>query len=157
MKRIAPRSGSARRCVSECAGAASCERTGHDQEGPMPNFTLTTLYNFDGSQTSVSGKNPRAGLIMDAAGNLFGTTSSGGANGDGTVFEIARNGSGYASAPTVLVSFNSGANGVDSLTLDAAGNLIGTTSAPVQTAWARRLKSPRPQPVMPVPRPPCTT
>src|SRR5260370_30536300 len=94
---------------------------------------------------------------MDAAGNLFGTTSSGGANGDGTVFEIARNGSGYASAPTVLVSFNSGANGVDSLTLDAAGNLIGTTSAAVQTAWARRLKSPRPEPVMPVRRPPWST
>jgi uncharacterized repeat protein (TIGR03803 family) len=94
----------------------------------MPTFNLTTLYNFDGSQTSVSGKNPRAGLIMDAAGNLFGTTSSGGANGDGTVFEIARNGSGYASTPTVLANFNSGANSRDTLTLDAAGNLIGTTA-----------------------------
>ena len=35
---------------------------------------------------------------------------SGGANGDGTVFEIAKTGSGYASTPTTLVSFN-GANG----------------------------------------------
>ena len=51
-----------------------------------------------------------AGLIADAAGDLFGTTTCGGANGDGTVFEIAKTGSGYASTPTTLVSFN-GANG----------------------------------------------
>jgi uncharacterized repeat protein (TIGR03803 family) len=67
---------------------------------------------------------------MDAAGNLFGTTSAGGAFGDGTVFEIAWNGSSYASAPAVLATFNnaSGFHSVSSLTLDAAGNLIGTAA-----------------------------
>src|ERR1700730_5412460 len=63
----------------------------HDQEGQMAiAYKLTTLDNLDGSQTSVSGNNPQGGLIMDAAGNLFGTTSAGGAFGDGTVFEIDR-------------------------------------------------------------------
>ena len=55
-----------------------------------------------------------AGLIIDAAGDLFGTTYSGGANGDGTVFEIAKTAGGYASTPTTLVSFN-GADGADPL------------------------------------------
>jgi autotransporter passenger strand-loop-strand repeat protein/uncharacterized repeat protein (TIGR03803 family) len=103
----------------------------HDWEGQMAiAYNLTTLDNFDGSQTSVSGNNPQDGLIMDAAGNLFGTTSAGGVFGDGTVFEIAWNGSSYASTPTVLASFNnaSGFHSVSSLTLDAAGNLIGTAA-----------------------------
>ena len=68
--------------------------------------TLTTLVSFNGTD----GDNPHAGLIADAAGDLFGTTRGGGANGDGTVFEIAKTGSGYASTPTTLVSFN-GTNG----------------------------------------------
>ncbi len=57
------------------------------------------------------GRNPAAGLIADAAGDLFGTTYGGGAYGHGAVFEIAKTGNGYASTPTVLVSFN-GANGM---------------------------------------------
>ena len=47
--------------------------------------TLTTLYSFTGSD----GARPYAGLIADASGNLYGTTSSGGANGYGTVFKLA--------------------------------------------------------------------
>jgi len=69
--------------------------------------TPTTLVSFNGT----NGWQPHAGLMADAAGDLFGTTTSGGANGDGTVFEIAKTSGGYASTPTTLVSFN-GANGV---------------------------------------------
>jgi uncharacterized repeat protein (TIGR03803 family) len=43
-------------------------------------------------------------LIADHNGDLFGTTTGGGANGFGTVFEIAKTASGYASTPTTLVS-----------------------------------------------------
>ena len=64
--------------------------------------TPTTLVSFNGT----NGANPFAGLIADAAGNLFGTTQSGGTNGDGTVFEIANVDGSYASTPTMLVSFN---------------------------------------------------
>jgi uncharacterized repeat protein (TIGR03803 family) len=83
---------------------------------------LTTFYGPNGSS-------PMGGLISDAIGDLFGTTEEGGANGDGTVFEIKRTLTGYASAPTTLVSFD-GANGGSpqgSLIADANGDLFGTT------------------------------
>ena len=88
-------------------------------------YTPVTLLSFNGANWAL----PFAGLIADAAGNLFGTTASGGANGDGTVFEIAKAGAGFASTPTTLFSFD-GANGagpVSGLIADAAGDLFGTT------------------------------
>jgi uncharacterized repeat protein (TIGR03803 family) len=87
----------------------------------------TTLVSFTGAD----GEGPDGSLIADAAGDLFGTTSSGGSNGDGTVFEIVETKSGYASAPTTLVSFT-GADGLSpgtDLIADADGNLFGTTDA----------------------------
>ena len=56
--------------------------------------------------TAPTVSDPYAGLIMDSSGNLYGTTESGGADGDGTVFELAK-GSGTI---TTLASFN-GTNG----------------------------------------------
>ena len=84
-----------------------------------------TLASFNGT----NGAYPYAGLIADAAGNLFGTTDGGGTNNEGTVFEIARISGGYASGPTTLVSFNAmdGAGPYDALIADAAGDLFGTT------------------------------
>jgi uncharacterized repeat protein (TIGR03803 family) len=90
--------------------------------------TPTTLVNFN----AANGAQPFSGLIADANGNLFGTTSSGGANNNGTVFEIVRTGlNSYATTPTVLVNFN-GANGstpLGALLIDANGNLFGTTQS----------------------------
>ena len=88
--------------------------------------TPTILVSFNGSD----GADPTGGLIMDANGDLFGTTDGGGTNGDGTVFEIAKSSSGYASTPTTLVSFNGsdGAAPIENLIADANGNLFGTTS-----------------------------
>ena len=62
---------------------------------------LMPLVSFNGSD----GASPVAGLISDAEGNLFGTTSQGGPHDGGTVFEIAKTVNGYASTPTTLVSF----------------------------------------------------
>jgi uncharacterized repeat protein (TIGR03803 family) len=87
--------------------------------------TAIVLASFDGT----AGRYPYGGLIADANGNLFGTTNEGGANGYGTVFEIAKTAKGYASTPNTLVSFN-GTNGAypyASLIADADGNLFGTT------------------------------
>ena len=87
--------------------------------------TPTTLVSFNGTD----GSGPVGGLIADAAGDLFGTTSKGGLN-YGTVFEIAKTATGYASTPTTLASFN--VNNGDapevSLVADTAGDLFGTTS-----------------------------
>ncbi len=82
---------------------------------------FTTLASF----YSVGGINPHGGLTFDAAGDLFGTTYSGGSYGDGTVFEIAAG----TSAVATLANFN-GTNGVGpigELTVDASGNLFGAT------------------------------
>ncbi|HEX4078729.1 MAG TPA: choice-of-anchor tandem repeat GloVer-containing protein [Rhizomicrobium sp.] len=66
----------------------------------------TVLYSFCSEQSCTDGARPEAGVVMDKAGNLYGTTNAGGnANtycraGCGTVFELAANG-----GETVLHSF----------------------------------------------------
>jgi uncharacterized repeat protein (TIGR03803 family) len=82
----------------------------------------TVLYSFTGG---TDGSQPAAGLVSDAAGNLYGTTYNGGTFGAGTVFELATSG-----AETVLHSFTGqtgGANPAATLARDGAGNLYGTT------------------------------
>ena len=88
--------------------------------------TLTTLVSFNGT----NGKTPEGTLIADAAGDLFGTTAEGGANGGGTVFEIVKTGPSYASTPTTLVNFNGGEGSTPDagLVADASGNFFGTAS-----------------------------
>ena len=90
---------------------------------PVPIVSFCTLNNC------ADGANPQAGLIADDHGNLFGTTTGGGANDAGTVFEIVKTTHGYASTTNILVSFNisNGAHPFAGLILDAKGNLFGTT------------------------------
>ena len=94
----------------------------------------TTLVTF----SSPNGEGPAAGLIADANGDLFGTTTYGGLFGDGTVFEITKTAVGYASAPTTLVSFNQtdGQYPEAALIADANGDLFGTTSMAALTLTA---------------------
>ncbi len=85
------------------------------------------LHNF-GNGTDAA--NAQASLIFDAAGNLYSTTSYGGTNGDGTVFELTpKAGGGWLEK--VLHSFGSGTDGINpvdgNVIFDAAGNLYGTT------------------------------
>lgn len=75
------------------------------------------------------GAQPIGGLILDAADNLYGTTSLGGVYGNGTVYEEKR--SGHRWTESTIYSFtggNDGANPPATVTLDAHGNLFGTTS-----------------------------
>jgi uncharacterized repeat protein (TIGR03803 family) len=90
-------------------------------------YTETVLHNFASGPND--GANPTAGLVLDAQGNLFGTTSSGGGASAGTVFELSPDGSG-GYAEKVLYSFTDGTDGglpSAGLILDAHGNLFGTT------------------------------
>jgi len=57
-----------------------------------PAGTLTTLYNFCAEATCPDGWEPIAGVIQATDGNFYGTTSGGGANGHGTIFEITPEG-----------------------------------------------------------------
>jgi uncharacterized repeat protein (TIGR03803 family) len=83
-------------------------------------------FNFNGTDAA----EPLAGLTLDAAGNLYGTTAYGGINLVGTVFELkAKAGGGWTEK--VLLSFGNGMDGVlpsAGLTFDSAGKLYGTTS-----------------------------
>ena len=88
-----------------------------------PGGVETTLASFDGFGL---GGNPACRLVRDAAGNLYGTTPSGGAHGDGEVFEVSATGT-----LSILYSFTGGTDGgnpVAGLIQDAAGNLYGTTT-----------------------------
>ncbi len=82
----------------------------------------TVLYSFAGEG---DGAYPDAGVVLDAQGNLYGTTYGGGASGVGTVFKVDTTGN-----ETVLYSFK----GIPDagypeagVVLDAQGNLYGTT------------------------------
>ena len=57
---------------------------------PRPRESETVLHSFTGG--SSDGADPRAGLIADRAGNLYGTTLGGGASGNGVVFELTGTG-----------------------------------------------------------------
>jgi uncharacterized repeat protein (TIGR03803 family) len=74
-----------------------------------------------------NGSNPFGGLIFDASGNLYGTTSCGGSGNGGTVFQLSPSGGGWDF--TLLYSFSGDCEWwpADSLTMDSAGNLYGTT------------------------------
>jgi len=84
--------------------------------------TTKVIYSFAGDE---DGEYPDTELVRDGAGNLYGTTVQGGDFGSGTVFQLTPSGT-----HTVLYSFTSGADGGQAyggVTLDAQGNLYGTT------------------------------
>ena len=86
-----------------------------------PSGTLTTLYNFNGSDGSL----PYGALIQAFDGNFYGTTYLGGANNDGTIFKMTP-----AGTLTALYSFAGadGARPVASLVQASDGNFYGITS-----------------------------
>ncbi len=96
-------------------------------------WTLSVLHSFAGAP---DGATPAAGLALDKAGNLYGTTEAGGAFGDvqfatGTVFKLTKPAGAGAWSETILHSFKAsktdGASPTGELILDSAGNLYGTT------------------------------
>jgi len=96
-------------------------------QAPGGNWKLTTLYAFKGQPDAGF---PYGGLIFDASGNLYGTTYYDGANGLGSVYQLARNPAG-GWKERVLYSFaggNDGSFSISTLVFDRAGNLYGTTS-----------------------------
>ncbi len=89
-----------------------------------PAQTFTVLYQF---RSGTGGINPYAGVVLDAKGNLYGTTQYDGAFASGTVFRIDASGK-----EKVLHSFSQfGGDGVfpdyGTLVRDSSGNLYGTT------------------------------
>ena len=96
-------------------------------------YTAKVLYSFGAD--AADGTMPVAGLVMDASGNLFGTTRMGGSatacggSGCGTVFELSSSSGTYAEKILHgFGGFDDGENPAAAVVMDGAGNLYGTTT-----------------------------
>jgi len=92
-------------------------------------YTESVLYSFCAQTNRADGETPDGGVVMDTAGNLYGTAEAGGdSSGDGVIFELTPNGSQWQYSD--LENFD-GADGSypGALTIDANRNLFGTTIA----------------------------
>jgi uncharacterized repeat protein (TIGR03803 family) len=89
-------------------------------------WKFVLLHGFTGKD----GANPEAGVILDASGNVYGTTGAG-SNNAGTVFELSLNAKGKWTENT-LYAFTGGSDGgapACAPVIDAKGNVYGTASA----------------------------
>jgi uncharacterized repeat protein (TIGR03803 family) len=90
-------------------------------------WAYRVLYSFTAHGFGSAG--PHGNLLIDGAGNLYGTTIATGIHNAGTVFKLTPSGGGWTY--TLLHEFTGGSDGswpVDGLTMDARGNLYGTAS-----------------------------
>ncbi len=87
--------------------------------------TESVLYSFTGK---TDGSAPEGGVAMDGAGNLYGTTTAGGAHGNGTVFKLTLANGKWLER--VLYSFGTGTDGATPTAgvLLSGGKIFGTTS-----------------------------
>lgn len=96
-------------------------------------WTKQEIYRFKGK---ADGSTPLGGLVFDASGNLYGTTSEQGivskkcANGCGTVFRLSPPATGHIWTESILHHFNGydGSTAVSAVTLDGQGNVYAPTS-----------------------------
>jgi len=91
-------------------------------------YTEKILYTF--SNTGNDGQYPYSGLLMDGAGNFYGTTTGGGTSGAGTVYELVNSGGNFTEK--ILYNFTGHGDGsapYAALVFDSSGNLYGTTTA----------------------------
>ena len=99
-----------------------------------PPFQIAS-YSFCSLAACRDGARPEAPVMLDASGNVYGTTVYGGLDGGGTVFEVTEGGSTGNSTESVLYSFCSALQCTDGwyphagLVIDVAGNFYGTTAA----------------------------
>ncbi len=97
---------------------------------PFCFWTQTALYEFNPLNLPSDGYFPNGGIVFDTAGKLYGTTDSGGLQGQGTVYELTPSQSAWVE--TVVHGFTGGLDGGipnAGMVIDDAGNLYGTTYA----------------------------
>lgn len=115
-------------------GGASNGGTVFELQKAQAGWTHVVLYDFCSLNGCADGAEPE-GLTFDKAGNLYGTTSSGGRNrcyegGCGTVYELSSVGSSWKE--TVIHSFNNNGDGYypnPGVTFGESGSLYGTTAS----------------------------
>lgn len=89
-----------------------------------PAGVATVIHHFDNSANAP--RQPQAGVVVDSAGNVYGTTGLGGNNDTGTLFKLSA--SGVFSVLHSFVSASDGDSPQAGLVVDRMGNLYGTTS-----------------------------
>lgn len=95
-------------------------------------WTYSIVYNFHGNADHTGEGTQVSGLVLDKSGALYGTTSFGGATGDGTVFKLTPPAAGQANwtRTTLFDQFDYKVNGAlpsGHLSIDSDGSLFGTT------------------------------
>jgi len=105
--------------VTDSGGAYSLGNVWELAKGSSMPTTLYSFTDFDAGGAILYG------ITRDSSGNLYGSAFQGGADGDGTVWELAEG----SSTVTALYSFTGGADGGDAegIAVDSSGNLYGTT------------------------------
>jgi uncharacterized repeat protein (TIGR03803 family) len=103
-------------------GGASGNGTVYQVTPSGSGWTETVIHDF---QNSSDGRWPVAGLVMDAAGNLYGAAEVGGSGGGGTVYKLTFSNGHWTFA--TIYSFTGTAGPYSRLTLDGDGNLYGST------------------------------
>ncbi len=115
--------------IHDTCGSTTCGTVFEMSPREGGGWTETLLHSFNFTEEGTDGFSPLAGLVMDGAGNLYGTTGEGGIHFDGTAFELSpRDGGGYTER--LVHSFGRDTDGLlpfAGLVLDGAGNLYGTT------------------------------
>ena len=91
---------------------------------PSPTQTYRVIYNFAGG---ADGGQPIGGLVIDAAGNLYGTTSYGGPAGAGTAFKLTPHSSNWIFSRLYSFTGPNGSSPNSTPVLGADGKLYGTT------------------------------
>ena len=119
-----PRGGVTRDANGNLYGAAEWAGPGPGEVYKLsPKGKLTALHQFTGRN---DGAVPATNVILDGAGNLYGTASAGGRYGQGTVFKVSKSGK-----FTVLHTFSGtpdGAEPVGRIASDKNGNIYGSTA-----------------------------
>jgi uncharacterized repeat protein (TIGR03803 family) len=111
----------------QCNGGTDCGVVFKLTPGAMGMWTGQLLYSFKAYGSD--GMDPHGGVTFDGQGNLYGTTYLGGANGQGTVYELkhAQNGTWTESLIHSFANDENGRAPLAGLILDNAGNVYGTT------------------------------
>jgi len=116
--------------------AAATVLIGFTTTGGASAYTQKTLHAFCAAANCSDGDTPLAGLLMDASGNLYGTTESGGKYGKGAVFKLVPNANKTKYTEHILHSFcaQAGCSGgsypaYGALIMDVDGDIYGTTGS----------------------------
>jgi uncharacterized repeat protein (TIGR03803 family) len=119
-----------------CAGCGTVFKLTHNSGGI---WTESLLHQF--SDTQGDGGAPAAGVIFDEAGNLYGTTSLGGAHGIcntigcGIVFELSPQSGAWRESILYTFLGSDATTPLAGVTFDQAGNLYGTTEGGLYGDW----------------------